>query len=97
MTLWTAACHTPMSMGFPSQEYWSGLPLPTPGDLPDPGMCFLCLLHWPCNGLFITVPHGKPVDGSIRYVKKFSCALEICALHIDYMSLKGDVGERRMI
>ena len=27
----------PLSMGFPSQEYWSGLPFPSPGDLPDPG------------------------------------------------------------
>ena len=27
-----------MSMGFPRQEYWSGLPFPTPGDLPDPGI-----------------------------------------------------------
>ena len=28
----------PLSMGFPRQEYWSGLPCPSPGDLPDPGM-----------------------------------------------------------
>ena len=27
----------PLSMGFPTQEYWSGLPFPTPGDLPNPG------------------------------------------------------------
>ena len=27
-----------LSMGFPRQEYWNGLPFPTPGDLPDPGM-----------------------------------------------------------
>ena len=31
-------CQTPMSMGFPRQEYWSGLLVPTPGDLPDPGI-----------------------------------------------------------
>ena len=35
-TLWTVARQVPLSMGFPRQEYWSGLPLPTPGDLPDP-------------------------------------------------------------
>ena len=29
---------TPVSMGFPRQEYWSGLPFPSPGDLPDPGI-----------------------------------------------------------
>ena len=35
---WTAACQTPLSMGFSRQEYWSGLPFPTPGDLTDPGI-----------------------------------------------------------
>ena len=32
---WTAACQAPLSMGFPKQEYWSGLPFPSPGTLPD--------------------------------------------------------------
>ena len=32
------ACQAPLSMGFPRQEYWSGLPLPSPRDLPDPGI-----------------------------------------------------------
>ena len=36
-TLWTVADQDPLSMGFPKQEYWSGLPFPSPGDLPDPG------------------------------------------------------------
>ena len=31
------ACQAPLSMGFPRQEYWSGLLFPSPGDLPDPG------------------------------------------------------------
>ena len=34
---WTVACRAPLSMGFPRQEYWSGLQFPPPGDLPDPG------------------------------------------------------------
>ena len=37
-TLWTVACQAPLSMGFPRQEYWRGLPFPSPGDLPDPRM-----------------------------------------------------------
>ena len=37
-TLWTAACQAPLFMGFSRQEYWSGLPCPPPGDLPDPGI-----------------------------------------------------------
>ena len=36
-TLWTVAHQAPLSMGFSRQEYWSGLPFPSPGDLPDPG------------------------------------------------------------
>ena len=34
----TVACQAPLSMGFSRQEYWSGLPFPSPGDLPDPGI-----------------------------------------------------------
>ena len=37
-TLWPAACQAPSSMGFSNQEYWNGLPCPSPGDLPDPGI-----------------------------------------------------------
>ena len=45
-------------MGFPRQEYWSGLPFPSPGDLPDPGM----ELASPAlaGGFFTTEPPGKP-------------------------------------
>ena len=38
VTPWTVALQAPLSMGFPRQEYWSGLPFHSPGDLPDPGM-----------------------------------------------------------
>ena len=37
-TPWTATCQTPLSMGFPRQVYWNGLPFPSPGDLSDPGI-----------------------------------------------------------
>ena len=37
-TPWTVALQTPVSMGFSMQEYWSGLPFHSPGDLPDPGI-----------------------------------------------------------
>ena len=36
VTLWTVACQVPLSMGFSRQEYWSGLPCPPAGDLPNP-------------------------------------------------------------
>ena len=35
-TPWTVACQAPLSMGFSGQEYWSGLPCPPPGNLPNP-------------------------------------------------------------
>ena len=38
VTPWTVAHQAPLSMGFSRQEYWSGLPFPSPGDLPDPGI-----------------------------------------------------------
>ena len=37
-TPWTVACQAPLSMEFSRQEYWSGLPCPSPGDLPNPGI-----------------------------------------------------------
>ena len=38
VTPWTVGCQVPLSMGFSRQAYWSGLPFPPPGDLPDPGI-----------------------------------------------------------
>ena len=38
VTPWTVAHQAPLSMGFSRQEYWSGLPFPSPRDLPDPGI-----------------------------------------------------------
>ena len=38
VTSWTAAQEAPLSMGFPRQEYWSGLPFLPPEDLPNPGI-----------------------------------------------------------
>ena len=38
VTPWAVACQAPLPMGFSNQAYWSGLPFPSPGDLPDPGI-----------------------------------------------------------
>ena len=53
-TLWTVGFQVPLSMVFPRQEYWAGLPFPSPGDLPDP--CILCLLHWQAYSLSLSPP-----------------------------------------
>ena len=47
-TPWTVAHQVPLSLGFSRQEYWSGLPFPPPGDIPDPGI-EPCLLYWQAN------------------------------------------------
>ena len=41
-TPWTVACQPPLSTGFSRQEYWSGLPFPPPGDLPEPRIKLMC-------------------------------------------------------
>ena len=58
VTPWTVAHQAPVSIGFPMQEYWSGLPCPSPGNLPDPGIepVFPAL----AGGFFTTEPPGKP-------------------------------------
>ena len=38
VTPWTVACQAPLSMGLSSQDYWSGVPFPSPGDPPNPGI-----------------------------------------------------------
>ena len=44
VTLWAVACQAPLSMGFFRQEYWSALPSPPPGALPDPGIEHACFM-----------------------------------------------------
>ena len=53
-TPWTAAHQTPLSMGLSRQEYWSGLPCPPPGDLPDSGIKPMCLASPALAGGFFT-------------------------------------------
>ena len=48
----------PLSMGFPRQEYWSGLPSPSPGDLPHPGIDPVSPAL--VGKFFTTEPPGKP-------------------------------------
>ena len=58
---WTIACQAPLSMEFSRQEYWSGMPFSSPGDLPDSGTEPMSLLSPALVGRFlITVLPGKP-------------------------------------
>ena len=58
----TVAHQVPLSTGFPRQEYWSGLPFPTPGDRPDPGIELVSPVS--AGGLF-----------TIKPLVQFSCSV----------------------
>ena len=59
-TLWTEACQAPLSMGFSRQEYWSGLPCPPPGDLPNTGIKLVSPAL--AGGFLTTEPPEKPLS-----------------------------------
>ena len=61
VTLWTVACQAPMSVELSKQEYWSGLPFPSPRDLPDQGIEPVSLSSpaWQVD-FFTTAPPRKP-------------------------------------
>ena len=59
----TVACQAPLSMGFPNQEYWSGLPFPSSEDHPDPGIEPTSPAL--AGGFFTTEPPGKPSPQNI--------------------------------
>ena len=62
VTPWTAAHQAPLSMELYRQKYGSGLPFPTPGDLPDPGIEPPSLMSLVlAGGVFTTEPAGKPL------------------------------------
>ena len=61
VTSWAVVCENPLSMGFSRQDYWSGLPFPSPGDLPDPLIENRSLASPTlAGGFFTTEPPGKP-------------------------------------
>ena len=59
-TPWTVAVQASLSMVYPRQEYWSGLLILSPGDLPDPGIKLGSPALVLAGGFFTTEPHGKP-------------------------------------
>ena len=67
-TPWAVTHKAPLSVGFPRQEYWSGLPFPSPGDFPNPGI----ELGSPAlQAFFTTKPPGKPQCLPLVYGKPY--------------------------
>ena len=71
VTPWTVAHQVPLSGGFPRQEYWSGLPFPLAGDLPNPGIEPVSSASPTLAGeFFTTAPPGKPHNSSENLLNK---------------------------
>ena len=72
VTLWTVAHQAPLSVGFSRQEYWSGLPCPSPGDLPSPKikLLLLCLLHRQVDSLPLALPRKPKRKRKKRHSKQ---------------------------
>ena len=76
MTPWTVARQAPLSVEFSRPEYWSGLPCPSPGDLPNPGIYpgLSCLLCWQMGSLLLVekamAPHSNALAWKIPWTEE---------------------------
>ena len=79
---WTVASQAPLSMEFPMQEHWSGLPLPFPGDLPDPGIEPMSPAL--AGGLSTAEPPARPSPGILLgYVPAQIVPMEFILLELE--------------
>ena len=68
-TPWTIACQAPLSVGFPRQEYWSGLPLPPPGD----SKAQFAVMLWDGEGSFSAAGFLGPFYSEVPGVSDATC------------------------
>ena len=79
VSLWTVAHQAPQSMGFSRQEYWSGLPFPPPGDLPDPGIKPVSLVSPAlAGGFFTTSTAWETLEHFLGHLEKLFIYLWWC-------------------
>ena len=90
VTPWTVAHQAPLSMGFPRQEYWSGLPFPSPGDLPDSGIEPASLASPVLAGGFCTTapPGWGLLSLSFEHVSKVWAPWSSCPAFPPYQPVK---------
>ena len=92
---WTVASQAPLSMEFPRQEYWSGLPFPAPGDLPHPGIKLVSPAFPALAGRFFTI--GSPGKPQAEYTLSYwfwpnhhkPCNWTILGSQKEWQGLKG--------
>ena len=78
-TLWIVACQVPLSLGFSRQEYWSGSPCPSPGDLPNLGILPMSLMSPTLvQGCFIISFTWEALPSSIQFSSDAKSCLTIC-------------------
>ena len=86
MTSWTVSHQAPLCMGFFRQEYWSGLPFPPPGDLPNPGIEPESPVSPALQAnLLPTVSLGKPPVCYLYYCRKKPRAIQFIHLVPDHL------------
>ena len=83
VTPWTVALQAPLSMGFSRQEYQSGLPFPTPGDLLNPGIEPSLLYLLPCQADSLLLRH---VGSPRKKISHFSSVAQSCPTLCDPMN-----------
>ena len=96
VTLWIVACQAPLSMGFSRQEYWSRMPFPSPGDLPNTGIKPVSLVSPALAGRFFTTkPLGK---SELIFVVDFFLAayLETCSVQFSHSVMSDPLWLHRM-
>ena len=87
-TAWSVAHQVPLSVGFSREKYWSGLPFPTPRDLPSPGieLHLLRLLNWQAYSL-TAAPPGK-LRNRFKKKKKKSSSFYLEGRHLGFSLLR---------
>ena len=77
VTPWIADCQAPLSMGLAQQEYWSGLPFPPPGDLPDTGIKPTSPVSPALAGEFFTTLPERPFQFVTVLILLFFCNITV--------------------
>ena len=96
VTPWTVAHQAPLLQGFPNQDYWSGLPFPPPGDLPDPGLEPVSPVSPAlADRFFTTGPPGKPPESYAWQVVWVGLHFSSCNPHAQRELCSGHVSPGR--